>query len=68
MNVETNAKILHTLNQLLKVNGKMLKLQSEQLAMTNKNGKDSIKSSQRIRTDMKKSLKGFSGNFNLPKF
>ena len=68
MNVETNAKILHTLNQLLKVNGQMLKLQGEQLAMMNKNGKDSIKSSQRIRTDMKKSLKGLSGNFNLPKF
>ena len=68
MNVETNAKILHTLNQLLKVNVQILKLQGEQLAMTNKESKDSTRHFQKINADIKKSFKGFSGTFELPKF
>ena len=68
MNVETNAKILHTLNQLLKVNGQMLKLQGEQLAMMNKTGKDRVRHFQRVRGDIKRAMKGFDGDFKLAKF
>jgi ribosomal protein L14 len=68
MNAEVNAQILHTLNQLLRVNGQILKLQSETLALNNKEGKDSIAGHQKLKSDMKTSLTGFKGNFNLPRF
>lgn len=68
MNAEVNAQILHTLNQLLRVNGQILKLQSESLAMTNKEGKDSIVGHQKLKRDIKTSLGRFKGDFNLPKF
>lgn len=68
MNAETNAKILHTLNQLLRINGQILKLQGENLAMMNKQGKDSVGHFNKINSDIKKNLKRFDGSFNLPKF
>lgn len=68
MNAETNAQILHTLNQLLRINGQMLKLQSETLAMNNKQGKDSVHSHKKVKTDMTSSLTGFRGDFSFPKF
>lgn len=68
MNAEVNAQILHTLNQLLRVNGQILKLQSETLALNNKEGKDSITGHQKLKSDMKTSLTGFKGNFDLPRF
>lgn len=68
MTAETNAQILHTLNQLLRVNGQMLKLQSETLAMNNKQGKDSVHSHKKVKTDMTSSLTGFRGDFSFPKF
>ncbi|MCH2534432.1 MAG: hypothetical protein MK008_08335 [Bdellovibrionales bacterium] len=68
MTAETNAQILHTLNQLLRINGQMLKLQSETLAMNNKQGKDSVHSHKKVKTDMTSSLTGFRGDFSFPKF
>lgn len=68
MNAEVNAQILHTLNQLLRVNGQILKLQSETLAMNNKEGKDSIVGHQKLKNDMKSGLTSFKGSFNLPRF
>ncbi|MDH5582214.1 MAG: hypothetical protein OEY33_09945 [Bdellovibrionales bacterium] len=68
MNTQTSAHILHTLNQLLKINGQILKLQSEQFALANKEGKENIGSFQKINMDLRKSLKSFSGSFNLPRF
>lgn len=68
MNTEVNAKILHTLNQLLKLNGQILKLQSEQLAMANKNGKESVGNFIRINKNMKHALGSFAGSFALPRF
>lgn len=68
MTAETNAQILHTLNQLLRINGQMLKLQSETLAMNNKQGKDSVHSHKKVKMDMTSSLTGFRGDFSFPKF
>lgn len=68
MNAEVNAKILHTLNQLLRINGQILKLQGENLAMANKSGKDSVGHFNKINHDMKQGLKSFNGSFNLPHF
>lgn len=68
MNAEVNAQILHTLNQLLRVNGQMLKLQSESLALNNKDGKDSVLGHQKVKQDLKNGLTSFRGDFNLPRF
>ena len=68
MNAEVNAQILHTLNQLLRVNGQMLKLQSESLALNNKDGKDSVLGHQKVKQDLKSGLTSFRGDFNLPRF
>ena len=68
MTVESNAKILHTLNQILKINGQILKLQSEQLAMSNKYGKDSVGNFNKINKGMRSSLKSFDGDFSLLRF
>ena len=42
MTATTNSQILHALTQLIKINGQILKLQSEFLAQANKQGKDSV--------------------------
>ena len=68
MTVETNAKILHTLNQILKINGQLLKLQSESLAMENKHDKDSVVQFKKNNVDIKKGLKSFEADFSLPRF
>ncbi|MCI5072649.1 hypothetical protein MRY82_06905 [bacterium] len=67
-NAQTNAQILHTLNQLLKVNGQMLKLQSEKLALDNKYNKDSVNHFNTVGDDLKKSKSMFSDGFKLPEF
>ena len=41
--VATNAQILHALNQLIKINGQLLKLQSRNLALENKNEKEQVR-------------------------
>jgi hypothetical protein len=64
----TNAQILHTMSQLLKVNGQLLKLQSEQFGVTNKREKDSVSHFNRINSDVKASLASFKGEMALPRF
>ncbi len=61
MTAESNAKILHTLNQILK-------LQGEYLAMTNKYGKDSVVAFNRFNKDMKNGLKSLKPDFSLRRF
>lgn len=65
---QTNAEILHALNQLIKVNGQMLKLQSEQLAIRNKEEKDSVRHFQRVRADVKNSAKTYQADLSFPRF
>lgn len=68
INAQTNAQILHSLNQLIKVNGQLLKLQSENFAFTNKKSKDSSESFNKTRSDLKSSMKKFETNTRFPKF
>lgn len=68
ISAQTSAEILHTLNQLLKINGQMLKLQSEQLAVRNKEDKDSVKHFQRVRADVGASVKNYQANMSFPQF
>ncbi|MDB5039158.1 MAG: hypothetical protein JWQ35_2686 [Bacteriovoracaceae bacterium] len=68
ISAQTSAEILHTLNQLLKIDGQMLKLQSEQLALRNKEEKDSVRHFQQVRTDVATSTKTYQANLDFPKF
>lgn len=68
INAQTNAAILHTLNQLLKINGQMLKVQSEQFAVNNKHGKDSVRHFQKVRADVNHSTQNYTADMNFPKF
>jgi len=65
MQVEASSNILRSLNQLIKVNGQMLKMQSEILAMTNKNGKDNVIRYQKIDQDLRKGFKNFNFDMKL---
>ena len=68
VSLEANAAILHTLNQLLRVNGQMLKLQSEQLALSNKKSKEAMYQYQKLNSDLKRSVNRFHGDFSTPTF
>lgn len=52
MQAETSAEILSTLSQLIRLNTQMLKMQSEQFAMTNKSAKDGVASFQKVNQDL----------------
>ena len=41
MNVAANSQVLHAVTQLIRINGQILKMQSEDFASQNKRGKDS---------------------------
>jgi hypothetical protein len=68
MNAQTSAQILHSINQLIKVNGQLLKLQSESFALTNKGGKDSTEGFNKARGDLEKAMKKMKPQFDFPKF
>jgi hypothetical protein len=68
MNAQTSAQILHSINQLIKVNGQLLKLQSESFALTNKVGKDSTEGFNKAKNDLEKAMKRMKPQFDFPKF
>lgn len=68
MTAESNAKILSTLNQILKINGQILKIQSEHMAFANKKGKESVGNFNRINAEMKRGMRSFKGDLSLPRF
>ena len=68
INAQANAQILHSLNQLIKINGQILKLQSENFALQNMNSKSSSESFNKSRDDLKGSMNKFKPNSNFPKF
>ena len=68
MNTQINAKILHTLNQLLKINGQILKLQSEQFAMQNKEAKDTSSHYLGLKSALSNGLNKFEADYKLPRF
>lgn len=68
MNAQMSAQILHSVNQLIKVNGQMLKLQSESLAFNNKRDKDSTAGFNKTSDDFRGSMMRFKPNYSLPRF
>ena len=68
MTAQTNAQILHSLNQLIKVNVQILKLISTHVAYQNKGGKQSARNFKKVRMDMKKGFSDFKGDFKMPGF
>ncbi len=68
MTAVTNSQILHALSQLIKINGQILKLQSETLAEKNKAGKDSAKHFNRINEELKTGLQGYRERLEGAKF
>jgi len=68
MNAQTSAQILHSVNQLIKVNGQLLKLQSESFALTNKGGKDSTEGFNKAKNDLERAMRKMKPQFDFPKF
>lgn len=68
INAQTNAQILHSLNQLIKINGQMLKLQGENFALVNKKGKDDSDGFLKTKDQLKGSMKKFKTSSRLPQF
>lgn len=68
INAQASAQILHSLNQLIKINGQILKLQGENFALANMNSKNSSESFNKSNSDLKKIIKKFKTTSNLPRF
>ena len=68
MTAQMNAQILHSLNQLIKINAQILKLVSANMALQNKKGKQSVRNFNKIGMDMKASFTNFKGDFKMPRF
>ena len=68
MQAETSAQILRSLSQLIRLNTQILKLQSEQFAMNNKVGKDSVGNFQRVNQDFGNSFSGLKSDMKLIQF
>lgn len=64
----TNAEILKSLAQIIRLNSQMLKLQGEQLAFANKRSKDEVLSYQRVNENLESSFKNLELGSNLPRF
>ena len=66
----TNSQILHAVSQLIKINGQMLKLQSEAFGMENRRGKGEVEHFNRINEELGKGVVpgGYVGGGGLPRF
>ena len=65
MTAQMSAQILHALNQLIRINAQILQLQSEQLALNTKEGKDMGRNFNKIKEDMDETLGRFK---DFPRF
>lgn len=68
MNAQMSAQVLHSINQLIKVNGQMLKMQSESLAFTNKQDKDQTAGFNKTSKDLRGGMNEFKPNYTFPRF
>lgn len=68
MQAETSAEILRSLSQLIRLNTQMLKLQSEQLAMSNKTSKEGVANFQKLNRDIGTGFSRFKPQMNLVRF
>ena len=66
----TNSQILHAISQLIKINGQMLKLQSEAFGMENRQGKEEVEHFNRINKELGQKVvpSGRVGKGELPRF
>lgn len=68
MQAETSAEILRTLSQLIRLNTQMLKLQSEQVAMSNKLAKDNVAGFKKINADLGSGFSKFKPDMKFVTF
>lgn len=68
MQAETSAEILRSLSQLIRLNTQVLKLQSEQIAMANKNAKDNVTGFQKINNDLSNGFSKFKPDMKFISF
>ncbi|MBY0315637.1 MAG: hypothetical protein K2Q26_08965 [Bdellovibrionales bacterium] len=68
MTAESNALILDSLNQLIKLQSQSLKMQSEQLALNNRSDKSNVSSFQKVNRDLKSGFQSFKPTKGMPKF
>lgn len=68
MQAETSAEILRSLSQLIRLNTQLLKLQSEQLAMSNKTSKQGVANFQKVNRDLGRGFSGFKPDMKLVTF
>lgn len=68
MTAQMSAQILHTLNQILKVNAQILKVASTNFATENKEGKRSVNNFNRLFSDLDRSIDAFKGDLKMPRF
>ena len=68
MATATNAQILHALSQLIRINGQMLKLQSQSLGMENRIGKDEVDRFDRVNRDFDDIPGNYPGAGAMPRF
>ncbi len=68
MQAETSAEILKSLSQLIRLNTQMLKLQSEQLAFSNKQSKDGVANFQKVSRDLGSGFSNFNPDMKLSRF
>jgi hypothetical protein len=68
MQVEASSNILKSLNQLITLNGQMLKMQSEALAMNNKGDKDNVARFKQVNNGFRNGFKDFKLKMKLAKY
>ena len=68
MTTATNAQILHALSQLIRINGQMLKIQSQSLGMENRVGKDDVNRFDRVNRDFDDMPGNYPGAGEMPRF
>lgn len=68
MQTQVSSQILLTLNQILRMNAQLLKMQSAQVAAKNREEKQDVMKFQRFSKEVNITSKTFTGNMNLPKF
>lgn len=68
MQAQTSAEILSSLSQLIRLNTQMLKLQSEQFAMTNRESKASVSNFQTINGGLGKGFDSMKLDMSLKRF
>ena len=68
MQAQVSSQILLTLNQILRMNAQLLKMQSADLAAKNREEKQDVMKFQKFSKEVAMTSKAFKGDLSLPKF